>query len=375
MLGCYKQANDLMLKNKGADGSNEQQIRDYIHRCITSIKLVSNPVDYIAINAAKAPITMINEAHDFPAHRAFVMALLPKLKAAGYKYLAMETLSQPDDKGKNYLTSITQRTGYYTSEPVFGELTRYALELGYTLIPYEYISPAYPNTNMADTALVAQLMHERDSMQAVNLLKAMHGHKDGKILVLGGYAHTFEAWEKTLYWNPFHPMGLYFKELSGINPFTINQIQFSEMNEGRMSRNTYNQLCMEGKIQEDVCTQIGDTILVGKAVQNDLSDIYTLLPKTTYLNGRPTWLTLNSLRKRYEYSFPKKVMNNLVLVQAYYLNEIPDENLINQKVPADQFMLLENNHADFYLRPNFDYLIVCRDVNNNIIYKKPFYAK
>jgi len=147
------------------------------------------------------------------------------------------------------------------------------------------------------------------------------------------------------------------------------------VNIGKVEGVCYNQLGKEGKVKQPICTQIGDAIIVGEMVQRGLSDIYAMLPQTIYVNGRPTWLTLNGLRKRYNYIFPKNTMDNLVLIQAYYLKEVQDQKAINQKVPADQLMLLENNTVDFYLRPGFSYLIVCRDVNNNIIYKKEFKAK
>jgi hypothetical protein len=375
-LGCYKQALNLIDSVVAPDSASIAQINEYIHDHVNQIAISPTPISYIAQQAGAAPITMINEAHDYPYHRAFVMSLLPVLRPIGYKYLAMETLTNsPDSSDVKFLRSLSQKTGYYINEPVFGELVRYALELGYTLIPYEFTPTSFTPINPEDTAQFTVKMHERDSLQALNLIKATKKYKDGKILVLGGYAHTLEAVEHTGYFNPFYPMALYFKQLSKTDPFTISQLQFSKTNNGNVGGIVYNQMCKEGKVNQPICTQTGDTIIVGEMVQKGLSDIYAMLPQTTYVNARPTWLTLNGLRKRYPYTFPKKTMSSLVLIQAYYLREIQDQKTINQKVPADQLMLLENNTVDFYLRPGFSYLIVCRDVNNNIVYKKEFKAK
>lgn len=376
MLGCYKQAFDLLDSVSREDSASTARINEYVHDHVNQIAISTDPVSDITQQARTAAITMMNEAHDYPYHRAFVMSLLPALKSMGYKYLAMEALANSSSPvNAKFMKSLSQKTGYYTSEPVFGELVRYALELGYTLIPYEYTPTSFLPINTEDTIQLAIRIHERDSLQALNLIKATKKYKDGKILVLGGYSHTLEAVENTGYFNPFYPMALYFKQLSGTDPLTINQDQFSKANTGNVGGIVYNQLCKEGKVNRPICTQYGDTIIVGEMVQQGLSDIYTMLPQTTYMNGRPTWLTLNGLRKPYKYVFPKKAMNSLILVQAYYLKEVKDPKTINQKVPADQFMLLENSNIYFYLRPGFSYLIVCRDVNNNIIYKKEFIAK
>jgi hypothetical protein len=376
MIGCYKQATDLILEPSSKTSSQaKSKIEEFIKDNALQFKINTNPVTYIIDQAKTVPVTMINEAHDYPADRAFVMSLLPKLKSIGYKYLAMETLTHLSDSFTNeHLLKLSQETGYYTSEPVFGELIRYALELGYTLLPYEHV-PVNRQVDINDTAQFAAFIHERDSMQAVNLIKARANCKDGKVLVFGGYSHTLEAIEDLNgNFNPFRPMALYFKELTGINPLTINQTQFSETDR-RTGGLVYEELCKKGFVNNPICIEEGDTTLIGAAVQNGLSDIYTMFPKTTYINGRPAWLTLNGLRKRYKYIFPKKTMDSLVLIQAYYLKEVPNQKTINQKVPADQFMLLENNNVDFYLRSGLSYLIVCRDINNNIIYRKEFMAK
>jgi hypothetical protein len=376
IMGCYKQATDLILEPSRKPGNSARlQISEFVNENSKHFKINADPIKYIIDQAKGGSITMINEAHDHPRDRVFVMSLLPKLKVIGYKYLAMETLTNISDSFKNkHLLELSQQTGYYTCEPVFGELVRYALELGYILVPYEHV-PINRQFDMNDTVQFAAMIHERDSMQAVNLIKARFNYKDGKMLVLGGYAHTLEATEDLNgNFNPFRPMALYFKELTHIDPFTINQTQFSETDK-RIGGLVYEELCKKEIVNKPVCIEGDDTTLFGAIVQSGLSDTYTMLPKSTYINDRPTWLMLNGLRKRYKYTFPKKVMDSLILIQAYYQNEVADEKTINQKVPADQFMLIENNNVDFYLRPGFSYLVVCRDINNKIIYKKGIKAQ
>lgn len=378
MLGCYKEAIDLIRGTLEKPNDHTlTAIKDFLKDRIGLLAIDKNPIAYICDQSEKSNIAMINEAHDYPAHRAFVMSLLSKLKEKGYKYLALETLNNFQDSSChriNTLSSLTQNIGTYTSEPIFGELIRYAIELGYTLIPYEYV-PQHPIFfDIKDTVQFTASIHERDSMQAINLIQAMKHCNDGKILVLGGYSHTLEAEEKTNgFYNPFHPMALYFKELTHIDPLTINQIQFSETDR-QLGGMVFDELSNQGFVNTAFCVKEEDSILIGPVVQKGLPDIYVMLPKTTFVNDRPTWLKLNGLRKKYNYCFPEKTIHNLVLVQAFYLNEVKNRKTIDKKIPADQFMLLANNSVDFYLRSGFSYLIVCRDVNNKIIYNKKFNA-
>ncbi|MCZ0211863.1 hypothetical protein OZK63_41635, partial [Streptomyces sp. UMAF16] len=70
------------------------------------------------------------------------------------------------------LKQLTVQTGYYTSEPVCGELVRKALQMGFTLLPYED-----ENANRLSN-------NQRDSMQAVHLAQFMKKHPSEKIVVL-----------------------------------------------------------------------------------------------------------------------------------------------------------------------------------------------
>jgi hypothetical protein len=45
------------------------------------------------------------------------------------------------------ITKLDAYTGYYASEPIAGELVRKALELGYTLVPYEDTLPNHTLTS------------------------------------------------------------------------------------------------------------------------------------------------------------------------------------------------------------------------------------
>ena len=79
---------------------------------------------------------MINESHHIPYHRLFVKSLLQDLYNAGYRYLALEALTLPTDS-INIRRYPTQQDGYYIAEPLFADMLRTALKIGFKLERYE----------------------------------------------------------------------------------------------------------------------------------------------------------------------------------------------------------------------------------------------
>ena len=131
----------------------------------------------IISNAPHYKVIMINESHAKPVHRAFTYSLLEDLYKEGYHYLAMEAFNNYANK---CLDSLNVFTGYYTYEPVAGELVRKALQLGYKLVSYE------------DTSALAHSASQRDSVQAENIYAVIKKDPSAKILVHAGYGHISE---------------------------------------------------------------------------------------------------------------------------------------------------------------------------------------
>jgi hypothetical protein len=97
------------------------------------------PEDAVAAITALAShrrVVMIIEAHHAPQHRLMTLLLLQSLKREGYGYFAAETLDKSDDRlqSRGYPTLAT---GFYTAEPLYGDVVRTALRLGYRVMPYE----------------------------------------------------------------------------------------------------------------------------------------------------------------------------------------------------------------------------------------------
>ncbi len=151
-------------------------------------------------------VIMMNERHFNPHSRAFVISWLEKCYENGYRYLAAETLFAKDSLLNERRTVLLGETGFYSNEPVYGDMLRTALNLGYTLVPYE-----------GDGFGV-----DREVNEAKNLVERIISQDpEAKFLLLGGFGHIADR-------NGWYTMGRYFKEQSGIDPFTMQCTFFDD---------------------------------------------------------------------------------------------------------------------------------------------------
>ncbi len=288
----------------------------------------------------KTSVIMFNEAHDRVQTRAYFLSLLKDLKSAGATFLAMETLNENGN-----LKSLDGTTGYYSAEPVCGQIIREAIKLGYKLIPYED-TLGYKHTN-----------NERDSIQARNLynrIKTKNGVE--KTVVLAGYGHIAEGT-----FNPdFRCMGMYFKTISQIDPLTVNQCEFIE--ESYMS--TLSSKIIDKIYHPDSVFAITKDYIKAVIFNDPIFDIYIYHPQTQYINNRPNWL-LTSKKVISEVIIPDKIKP--VLIQAYMKCEIKNDDDYYKKVPYDQTFYSSDNKAYLILEKKNKYKIVFRNSSNEII--------
>ena len=128
-------------------------------------------------------VIMMNEMHFNPHSRAFVISWLEKCYQNGYRYLAAETLRASD-------SLLNQR------RTVFKGAT----------VPYEGSGFGV----------------DREVNQAKNLVQnILDKDPEAKFLLLGGFGHIADR-------NGWYAMGRYFKEQSGIDPFTMSCIFFDD---------------------------------------------------------------------------------------------------------------------------------------------------
>jgi hypothetical protein len=322
--------------------------RHKIYRTVAGLRDIVH-VDarrYIRFVAKAHQVIMINEAYEKPMHRAFAISLLADLYRQGFRYLAMEMLN---NFSYHTLDHLNLSTGYYTAEPVAGELVREALNLGFKLVSYE------------DTAASVHNNNQRDSIQAQNIYKIIQQDSAAKILVYAEYAHI----SKKATADGYIPMGLAFKQISGIDPLTIDQTDMTEGSNFSYGDVFYQAYLQKYPLKTPSIAMIGNDIV--NVTNNDLYDVSVIQPPTLYEEGRPTWLTLEGMKKPI---LIKPTTTSAFLVQAYYQDEIEkNENTPWELVPADQtYIRTGKNNYVLYLRPG-KYTIIFRDLEYHILNK------
>lgn len=231
-----------------------------------------NARDYILQRAGKEKIIMINEAHHQPVHRTFTTSLLEGLYDRGYRFLGLEALAHTDttlnERGYPVLSS-----GFYTQEPQFGNMIREALDLGFVVFPYE----TQVNVNGK----------EREIQQAKNIQKVIDAHPGEKFLIHCGFDHINEAevpvWEKA--------MAGRIKEYTGIDPFTINQ---EILTEHYLSAKENPYFKVVDTLQESSVFIKKDGSVFSGPDGDVHYDVRLFHPRTTYINGRPSWLMMEA---------------------------------------------------------------------------------
>jgi len=231
--------------------------------------------------------------------------------------------------------------GHYLSEPLGAELARKAIQLGYTLVPYE------------DTAARKHSPTQRDSVQASNIYAVIQKDPTAKILVHAGYGHI----EENAFNTGYVPMAAAFKKKSGIDPFTIDQTDMTEGSAFEYGRVFYDAFMERHPLQiASIALQKNKPF---KPIENDGFDISVIHPKTIYSNGRATWYNMYGERKEVAI---KPTEKNLFMVQAYYYDEYSYKKL-GSLVPADQtYNYGDDGYYYIYLKPG-RYKLVMRDMN------------
>jgi hypothetical protein len=301
------------------------------------------PVDALqplARAAAGVQVVMINEAHHVPQHRAFTITLLKMLRRSGFTHFATETLYETDTK-LNARGYPTAQTGYYTGEPVYAELIRSAINLGFRVVAYE------PQG--------AKNSDERERGQARNLIeRILKDDPQAKILVHAGYGHIDEKGADRV---GAVTMAQRFRETTGIDPLTIEQTEMSERSAREFEHPLYREVVARGLISRPTVFRNarGDFWMQDRGRQ----DVTLFHPRSRPLNreagGRPDWLRLGGSRSPYR--LPKHVCGAAprCLVRARSSREGADA------IPIDQLEVLAERPATALMLPAGEFIIEVED--------------
>ncbi|MFP3943729.1 MAG: hypothetical protein ACLFWF_07540, partial [Alphaproteobacteria bacterium] len=202
-----------------------QQSRSYAAQTCEPGATAADPLTAIVSAARRHRVVIINEAHDWSAHRAFIEDVASALAKEGFSTYAAETFQfEPGREPRPYLRN---EEGYYSREATYGRLARTVLALGYKLVPYEQkLIFASEEEKAAYRELPSsKRIARREEEQANNLIaRFFDRNKKAKILIHVGYSHAREVpqtrkdGKTTLVW-----MAARLKQKTGIDPLTIDQ--------------------------------------------------------------------------------------------------------------------------------------------------------
>lgn len=297
-------------------------------------------VPAIAEHARGSRIVMVNEAHHAPQHRAFSIALLRALRAEGFTHLAVETLFASDTL-LNERKYPVRASGAYIAEPVYGDLVRTALRLGYRVVAYENATAAQPGG--------------REEGQARNLVRrTLEADPHARVLVHAGYRHINES--GLLAGVP--PMAMVVKRLTGLDPLTIDQTEMTEHSTSAFEHPIYRRAADAGVVTRPTVFRSASGALW--TLKDGLRDVTVFHPRTILADGRPTWLRLGGWRVAHHLDAHACGVATHCLVEARFVSESVDA------VPIDQVEVTPAS-APALMLPAGEFLITARAADGAVL--------
>ena len=308
--------------------------------------------DWIVARAAGRRAVMINEAHHRNETRRLTLALLPRLRALGYTHLALETLDASDTGLTRRGYPLYQRSGYYSGDPIYAEIIRTALRLGYVLVPYD------------SAGIPGQTQQQRETRQAQNLIeRVFRANPHAKLLVHAGYAHIDKA--AGGFGPTTRPMAMEFQRLSGIEPLSVDQALLSPAPPGEPP-----------SVADRLAAEFRPTlpsVLVARGTHRAWTlwpqrhDATMAFPDTPDATVRPDWMRLGGQRHPIDLSaYLQPCLARLpCALEARYVHESADA------VPADQTVVLSaaERHLPLYLKPG-RYDLKVRDGHGQVVARR-----
>ena len=317
-----------------------------------------NALDAIPELARHYRAVFFNEAHNVPLTRTLTVQLLSRLRAEGFNYFASETLYQTDTglQARGYPVA---GSGFYTEEPIYAEMVRTALKLGFKVIAYEAESNATGDA--------------REAEQARNIYRQVfRNHPDARLVVNAGYAHI----QKSGTFLGGSSMAEHLQKISGIDPLSVEQTMLYAHPSAADDHPYY------GAVMRKLHPAQPIVFLDKNGKPWSLRpgyDVSVFFPPQQLNRGRPTWLDLGGLRKPYFVDAERCQRTFPCLIQARYadegansiaadrlvldvipLNAVPDEHVVNGQMVVG---------SELYLRPG-KYILTYSDIDTNKLFEQ-----
>ena len=269
-------------------------------------------IDAIAAAAKGRKAVFVNENHSIAQTRTLTVQLLARLRAEGFNTFAAETLYH-DDKDLAKRGYPNADTGFYTEEPIYAEMVRTALKLGYKVVAYEAESMA---TGDAREREQARNLYTRTFAQDANT----------RLVVNAGFMHLQKAGK----FFDGQAMAQHFMSISGIEPLAVDQTVLIPHEKPIDDHPVYRRLAQEVRFDAPVVFRNAANALW--SLRPAAFDISVAFPPEVYRRGRPTWAALDGLRSPYTVTAELCKDTFPCLIEARYADEGEDA------IPADRFV-------------------------------------
>jgi hypothetical protein len=309
-------------------------------------------LEYIAQRAKNRRVVFVNEAHNIALTRTLTVRLLKPLRQEGFNVFAVETLYHGQIKALNQRGYPVADSGFYTRGPIYAEMVRTALKLGYRVVAYE-----------ADRYHTGDA---REAQQASNLWKILKNNPNAKLLVNAGYAHI----KKTgAFLGDEQSMAEHFIKDSGLDPLSVEQTIMIPHQDRALDYPYYDSIIQALDPQRPIVfvNKDGNPWSVRPGY-----DISVIFPEEHFVDGRPSWASLWGARVPYTVNGSLCRRHWPCMIAARYADEGPDS------VPADRMvldpvplMIIDNikvTSGDYsmptgqlYLRPGHRYRLTVTD--------------
>ncbi len=284
-------------------------------------------VDAITALARQRRIVMVNEAHHAAQTRLLTLQLLPRLRKLGFNYFAAEALDENDHdlQARGY---PVHNSGTYVREPIYADMIRKAIRLGYHVIAY-------------DTTRKNSDPSQREQDQADHLRRRVFEvDPDARLFIHAGYAHV----DKSADYFYTDTLAMRLKRDTGYDPLSVDQTLLRELAPGREYAG-YRTLVRRFDPH-------GPTVILMRnsgrpwSLEPDVYDVSVLLPPTRWIDGRPDWLTLDGQRQPVAIENLRAGLSLPFLIEARHANESANA------VAADRLLITSRETpAVMFLRP------------------------
>lgn len=286
----------------------------------------------IAALARTRRIVMVNEVHHDAETRLLTLELLPRLRKLGFDYFAAEALNENDRElgARGYPVASS---GSYVREPLYGEIIRTALRLGYHVVAY-------------DTTRASSTPAQREQDQADHLRERVFDKDPGaRLFVHAGYAHV----DKRADYFYTATLAMRLAHDTGLDPLSVDQSILRETAPG-LEYPGYRTLLR--RFAPEVPTVLmANGSDVPWSLEPAIYDISVLLPPMRLTQARPDWLRLGGIRSPVAIDVAPGHPALPYVVEARYVGESSDA------VPADRELIVAAaTEPVLFLRPG-DYRV------------------